>query len=79
MKVRRERGQKSYTLMLLGTGENTGAFVSLGEAGEYTAMFGVTGTTLNQRTTKYSSLIDAMAHHQTEGGRRIVRDELSGV
>ena len=24
MKVRRERGRKSYTLMLLGTGENTG-------------------------------------------------------
>ena len=66
-------------LMLLGTGENTGAFVSLDEAGEYTAMFGVTGKILNQRTTKNSSSIDAMAHHQTEGGRRIVPDEQSGV
>ena len=65
--------------MLLGTGENTGAFVSLDEAGEYTAMFGVTGKTLNQWTTKYSSSIDAMAHHQIEGGRRILRDEQSGV
>ena len=71
--------QKSYTPMLLGTGENTEAFVSLDGAGQYTVMFGVTGKTLNQRTTKYSISIDAMAHHQTEGGRRIVRDEQSGV
>ena len=46
-------------LMLLGTGENTAAFVSLNEEGEYTAMFGVTGKTLNQQKTKCSSSIDA--------------------
>ena len=45
--------------MLLGTGENTAAFVSLNEEGEYTAMFGVTGKTLNKQKTKCSSSIDA--------------------